>query len=654
MAMSGGSPKAGEAVAGAVAGGPTVSAIPALLALLAVPAAMAILAGHAPAGEGGPAAPVRPEGVQVWTCDAPARLTAFDVPPPDARREIRLVGIRNARFSGQIVLASGRPIRGVKVRAADLAAAEGKGAIPAGRIAIRFAMPGDPAPRNMYVPECRFDALLSDAPKEVPVRTVPTDNRYNAPKLQAGAMLPVWVTVNVPAGAAPGEYRGKVTVEAEGLAATDVPVSIKVHAWTMPEPKDYTCRNNIWQSHESSALYYGVPLWSEKHFELMGRVLEQTRRMGNGLCVVHLIKGAYHQGNSESMVRWVKKDGGGYEHDFSIFEKYLDVYGKALGRPNVLLLTVYHPYVDTKDKEGKPTGFAAVSLLDRAAGRIEDIKAPPYGTAEAAAFWKPVLDGAFERIRKRGWQDAVVIGTSSDNGPKTPAPYDTLKAIWPDCRIMFSGHPRPGSFNTGNKEKLPVTCAEHVWAAGTLRKTYPWPVAARPASGTFAFSRAGAGMCHLHQDEELFAYRANPEMCLQCGQNGIGRVGADFWPVGARKIALSGDSGMHLGPSASVTAFVAPGPDGPVPTTRLEMFVEGMQVREALGFLLGALADRKLDPSLAARCGEYLNARAAANLPFQPKSYNLEVGMPYRPDWQEQDERLFALCAEVASAMGLK
>ena len=643
-------------------------------------AALTALTGLGLAGEAGPAAPARPDGVQVWTCDAPGKLTAFDPAPGGAKPEIKLVGVRNARFAGQIVLASGKPIRGVKVRATDLAAADGKGTIPAKQVAFRFAMPGERMEKNYYVPECRFDALLSEAPKEAPVRTVPVDNRYNSPKKPAGAMLPVWVTVTVPADAAPGAYSGKVTVEAEGLAATEVPVSLKVHAWTMPEPKDYTCRNNIWQSHESTALYYKEQLWSDKHFALIGQVLELTKPMGNGFCVIHLIKGAYHLNNAESMVRWVRKESSGvsvqvsggakkegesapdtrnltpetYSYDFTVFDKYLDVYEKTLGKPNVLLLTVYHPYVDAKDKEGKLTGGATVSLLDKASGKIEDLKVPAYGTPEAAAFWKPVIDEAFKRIEKRGWMDAVVIGTSSDNGPKTPAPYDTIKEIWPAPRIMFSGHPRPGEFNTSGKGKVPVPCAEQVWNAGSLRKTYPGPMTAKPANGTFAFSRAGAGMCHLQQDEELFAYRANAEMCLQCGQSGIGRVGADLWLIPGRKTPLSGDAGCHIGPSASVTAFTAPGPEGPITTTRLEMFIEGTQAREALGFLLKALAEKKLDAALAGKCTEYLNARAANNLKYQPKTYNLEVGKPYEADWQEQEDKLFALCAEAAKAMGLK
>jgi hypothetical protein len=612
-----------------------------------------------------PVAPVRGAGVQLWTLQPPAELTAFDVPAQDAKPLIELAGIRNGRFAGQVVLASANPLRGVKVAAGDLKADGGTGVIPAARITVRYALPGEPTPKNTHVPSARFDALLDEPPVETPTRVVPTKNLYNAPRKPAGAMLPIWVTVHVPSDAAAGTYRGRLTVQAQGLPATEVPLSIRVHPWTMPEPRNYTCRNNIWQSHESSALYYGVPLWSDRHFELMGQVLEKTKAMGNGFCLLHLIKGAYHQGNSQSMVRWIRKSEVGgrksengevtpatFTYDFSIFDRYLDLYERTLGKPNVLLLTVYHPYVVAKDKEGAMPG-AKVTLLDKKTGLTEDMPVPDYGTPASVAFWKPVLDEAFQRISKRGWMDAVVVGTSSDNGPRTPEVYNMLAEIWPECRLMFSGHPRPGSFKTSTQKILPVTCGEQVWAAGTLRKQYPWPMVAAPARGTFSFSRAGAGMCHLQQDETLAAYRANPEMCLQSSQSGIGRVGADFWAIAVTNrpgfsIALSGDHGAHIGPSASITHFTAPGPKGPLTTTRLEMYVEGMQVREALAFLLAAVAEKKIDAELSTRCASYLLARATHNLPFQPKSYNLEVGMPYEPDWQAREEQLFVLCGEVA------
>jgi len=597
-----------------------------------------------------PAGPIeRGDGVQVWTCQPPWELSAFDLPPAGEVSPIRLVGVRNGRFAGQIVLASGKPITGVKVTVSDLATADGKAHIPADRVEVRFAMPGEPMRQNMFVPEHRFDALLPDAPKEVPVRTVAIGSRYRSPKRLAGAMLPVWVTVHVPRDAAPGTYNGTATVTADRLPAVTAPLSITVHGWTMPDPKDYTCRNNIYQSHESSALRYEAPLWSDRHFDLMGQVLDLTRPMGNGLCIVHLICGAYHQGNSQSLVRWIRKGETGYEYDFAILDRYLGVYEKALGRPKVVLLSVFTPYSVRKDrKTGEVSSGATVSLLDPATAKVEPLTAPLFGTPEAVAFWKPVLTAVFARLEKRGWMDAVVIGTASDNGPRTTDIYDTLLAIWPDLRVMFSGHPNRSSVSAKGKKRIPVTVREHVWSAGRLRKTYPWPRIAAPGRGVFAFSRAGAGMCHLQQNESLAAYRANAEMCLQTGNSGIGRVGADFWLPPGRRTPLSGSVGAHIGPSASVTSFTAAGPAGPVSTTRLEMYVEGMQAREAIGFLLQAMAESKLDAALAARCTDYLAKRAATHLKHQPKKYNYEKGLPYQEDWQTQEDALFALCAEAA------
>jgi hypothetical protein len=600
-----------------------------------------------------PAAVKRPAGIQVWTSQPPKPLTAFDVAPAGAKPAIKLVGVRGARFSGRIVLASGAAIRGVRVQAGDLSAAGGKGKIAAARIRVRYAMPGEYRRKNLSVPECRFDALLEQPPAEVPVRTsVRSGTGWRSPKRNAGAMLPVWITVQVPPDAAASTYSGAVTVSAQGLAATKVPLSIKVHAWTMPKLEQWTCRNNIWQSHESSALRYKVPLWSEKHFELMGRVLELTRPIGNGFCTVHLISGAYHQGNGQGMVRWVKHNGG-YKHDFSTLERYLELYEKKLGKPRIILLSAFHPYVVPK-KKGQEIRSANVSLAAASGGEVTNLRAPNYGTPESVKFWKPVLNGVFERIRKRGWMDAVVIGTASDNGPRSPEPYDMFTAIWPQCRIMFSGHPCPRRFMTSRKVKVPVTVREHVWGAGRLRKQYPWPVVVKQAGGTFAFSRAGAGMCHLRQDRTLAAHRANPEMCLQCGQNGIGRVGADYWKLPGRETPLSGSSGAHIGPSASVTNFTEAGPKGPVGTTRLEMLAEGMQTREALGFLLSGLKSGRIGGALAGKCKTYLDARAAGHLKHQPKKYNLERGLPYQENWQAEEEKLFALCAEAARAMGLR
>lgn len=600
--------------------------------------------------------PDRGTGVQVWTCQPPLELSAFDTPPAGDKLEIKLVGIRNARFSGTVVLASAKAITNAQATVSDLTMADGKAKIPAGQILVRYAQPPQPAYQSRVMSDDRFDALL-DAPTAAPPRQIApcvlTDGADTRSKRSAGAMLPVWVTVKVPADTVAGSYVGKVTVKADGLAATDIPLSIQVRAWTMPELKDYQCRNNIYQSHETTALRYGVAKWSPEHFALMGKVLDLTRQAGNGYCAIHFICPAYHLGNEESMVRWIKKGEHEYEYDFTIFEKYLDLFDKHMGKPQLLQLTVYHPYVDVRYKNGKldPTGVpgpTTVSLLDKATGKVEKLVTPEYGTPEAEAFWKPVIGEAVTRLQKRGWLDVTVLGTSSDWGPRTAPPFDTLKAAWPECKLIFSGHPSRSTSDTTKKEKIPYAANESVWVIPRLQKAYPGPTAVKPGEGFWAFARAGASNATLSQSSPLVIFRNCPEMCLQSKINGVGRVGADFWPLPDRRsVPLCGTSSAHMGPAASTTAFTAAGPDGPVSTTRLEMFTEGMQVREALGFLIKALADKKLGEDLAAKCIAYLSERATSNLKHATRSYAMEF-THYDPDWQNQEARLFALCAEAS------
>jgi len=108
----------------------------------------------------------------------------------------------------------------------------------------------------------------------------------------------------------------------------------------------------------------------------------------------------------------------------------------------------------------------------------------------------------------------------------------------------------------------------------------------------------------------------------------------------------------------STLCITAPGPNGPVSTERLEMYIEGLQVNEAITFLLKALDDKKIDGALAAKCQERLTQRAARNLKLVEKAGRgwpaIDFNLEFFDSWQEDDETLFAMCAEVSVKLGGK
>jgi hypothetical protein len=160
------------------------------------------------------------------------------------------------------------------------------------------------------------------------------------------------------------------------------------------------------------------------------------------------------------------------------------------------------------------------------------------------------------------------------------------------------------------------------------------------------------------------------EATLAANIDGVGRVGADFWDVlpgkhPGERYAINGrypQSGWaQLGIQHATTYVLGPGPDGPCSTVRFELLREGLQTCEARIQIEKALADPaargKLGAELAARCDQILDERTYAIL--RAGASGMAGGAKRNPywwgfvgsGWQERDERLYALAAEVAGKL---
>jgi hypothetical protein len=99
----------------------------------------------------------------------------------------------------------------------------------------------------------------------------------------------------------------------------------------------------------------------------------------------------------------------------------------------------------------------------------------------------------------------------------------------------------------------------------------------------------------------------------------------------------------------SCIALFSPGPDGAIFNERMEVFREGVQVGEAILFLERALEDKKVSGDTEKKIGNLLDERARYYLRGFQNYKSLECS-----NWQERDDRLFALCAEVVAKTGAK
>ena len=354
----------------------------------------------------------RPRGIQVWNVAPFETIASFDYgDPQDTLRPITISTMKNGVFSGRLAVSSAEAIHGLKVTVNQLHGAGGEGTLPARAVQVRYAEPA--APDKCWTPSYRFNGLVNVVPAEVPVLKVPPPHEdylcqpISRPGIASGAVASLWLTVRVPKDARPGKYQGTLTVEAAGLEATAVPLAVVVHDWTLPDPRDFRLHHLIFTSQEAVAMHYGVPLWSEQHFEFMGKSLRLLAEVNSREIPVNLCIDFYGMsGNAQSMVRWIKQPGGSFKYDFSVFDKYLDLVARHCGKPCPLRLNCWGEAKAYREYQAKklPQQSCAigVTLLDPATGEVAADRAALPG------------DPAEPRLLETG----AARGPQADRGPR--------------------------------------------------------------------------------------------------------------------------------------------------------------------------------------------------------------------------------------------
>ena len=219
-----------------------------------------------------------------------------------------------------------------------------------GRVPARSTPATAELPTPYAVHAQRLGALAEKPLAEFPVLAGGNDDRWPAIRPDAseikpasGAVVPVWITVKVPPNVPAGGYAGSVKVEAEGENPVQVPIEIRVADWSLPDTQDFRTWVDMIQCPDTLALEYQVPLWSDKHWELIAQSFRLMGETGSRTVYVPLIAHT-NLGNEESMVRWVRK-GDRYDYDFSIMDRYLDVAEKNMGRPKLVIFVVWDVYM---------------------------------------------------------------------------------------------------------------------------------------------------------------------------------------------------------------------------------------------------------------------------------------------------------------------
>ena len=661
----------------------------------------------ASSGEGLIPNATRPAGLQIWNADTLAGDVDVDFGDrTEPLRPVALSGVRNGTFTGKVIVGRDKPIRQLKATAGDLRS--GAAVIPAAQVSFLYGVPWGreaffQSSREVYTlrsyPQgaAFLNALLPEPLEEYPVPTKRSRER-RAPGQAAplfGAVAPVWVRVKVPKDAKPGTYTGTVTVHVADEAPARVPVELKVLPWTLPDPQDFRTWVELIQSPDTLAVEYGVPLWSEKHFEMIGRSFDLISGTGTRIVYVPVIAHTNH-GNAESMIRWIRKGEGRYDWDFSVMEKYLDVAQQHLGTPKMVCLQVWEVYMGSPESSGRrfgetlaeqqkvSGGAPLVTFVDPATGKTENAALPRLSDPASKPLWQALLKQVRQRLRKRGLEEALILGMFTDSAPSKGDTQFFLD-IAPDLAWVQQGHNIFKNLHGMAKVGYTATWWSAGFADDSVHRRRDSNRKARAMQSMYGWNRPRLDVLY-ERSRGLEAYPAT-RWRFECEtaittdiMRGIGRLGADFWKAvkdkNGRRVGYVHDrfpDGQWRAVGHDIYSWVLePHADGPAATNRLVALAEGVQECEARIFIEKALTDEalkaRLGADLARRCQEMLDQR----LPYMWKSLShlqLEVhgwgitAWRFSPGvaghawflnsgWQQRSEELYALAGEVAAKLG--
>ena len=633
----------------------------------------------------------RPKGLQVWNSQLMQPDFDLDYGDPfEPLRPIRIIGSRGGVFAGKVVVGSDQEIKGLKATMSELSGARGVAAIPASAVRIRYGLPNGSEPlgeAHYPIRPTLFDGLSDAAPAVIAIRSTPS----KIPLTWAfGAVCPIWLTVEVPGDAAPGDYAGTLTISREDAAPdVKVPVQLRVCGWKVPQPREFRTIVDLIESPESVAMQYGVPLYGDRHFKLLEKSLDCMGSVGNWTVHIPLICQS-NLGNEQTMVRWVMSPDGTYQCDLSVMDRYLDLVEKHMGKPRIVFLVVWDFFLGTSAAAVHDSFKGAmgqgedvpVSLLDKATGQVSTGTVGRYDEKGKAA-WAALMTQLMAGLTKRGLDKAVMLGMADDLYPSAEI-LAFWKELLPDAPWGRYGHNEMAYLSSPlASTKTPVGFQAHAWIpAWSTNAVYGWK---RPDKTVMFFRTAYVGSASLPAQTLTWDMaRLLGELNIQGPRRGFGRIGMDFWPV------LANSKGEKVGClvgrypksnwrqlEAMLRCMAPPGPDGAMATGKLQVMREGLQETEARIFLESALNDpaqrQRLGDALAQKAQAVLEERMRALVmtlegqtiagfgkykkpwldgfgagDFQPGQAGVFRQWYMASGWQERSEKVFTVAAEVA------
>ena len=216
---------------------------------------------------------------------------------------------------------------------------------------------------------------------------------------------PVWITITVPAEAAPGMYRSILYVDASGKKTQTFSFELEVLPPVLPPPSQWKFHLDLWQNPYAVARLHKVEPWSEAHWKALKPVMKMLADAGQKVITVSLNKKPW-AGQTydpfDSMIGWTKKADGSWAFDYTVFDNWVQ-FMMDLGIDKQINCYSMIPW------------SSELVYFDEASGEEITIKIEP-GSDDYIQIWTPFLKNFRSHLEEKGWSKITNIAVDERGG----------------------------------------------------------------------------------------------------------------------------------------------------------------------------------------------------------------------------------------------
>lgn len=250
--------------------------------------------------------------------------------------------------------------------------------------------------------------------------------------VKANTAQPVWISIDIPQEATPGQYNIRIAVRDGNRTIKTLNLVVDVANRVLPAPTEWAFFLDLWQNPYAVARYYGVEPWSDAHFEAMRPYMEMYRDAGGKTITASIMHKPWNGQTLdyfESMITWMKKADGTWRFDYTVFDKWVE-FMHSLGIRDAITCYSMVPW------------NLSFQYFDQASNSFKFIDCKP-GDDAYSALWGEMLKSFSKHLREKGWFEKTYISMDERSKEAMKHTIALIKKADSEFNISLAGNLYP-------------------------------------------------------------------------------------------------------------------------------------------------------------------------------------------------------------------